>query len=72
MVRLGPWEIAIIVIIILLVFGAGKLPQVGTAIGKTVRSFRKVQHGEEDEEAPQAESKTTRKRAVSRTTKVKS
>ena len=44
--RLGPWEIGLILIIILLVFGAGKLPQVGGAIGRGIRAFRKAQSGE--------------------------
>ncbi len=43
--RLGPWEIGLILIIILLVFGVGKLPQVGGAIGKGIRAFRKAQSG---------------------------
>ena len=47
--RLGPWEIALILAIILIVFGVGKLPQVGGAIGKGLRAFRKGQAGEEDE-----------------------
>ena len=48
--RLGPWEIGLILVIILLVFGVGKLPQVGGAIGKGFRAFRKGQSGEEVEE----------------------
>ena len=48
--RLGPWEIALILAIILIIFGVGKLPQVGGAIGKAMRSFRKAQHGEDEEE----------------------
>ena len=48
--RMGPWEIALIVVIILIIFGVGKLPQVGGAIGKGIRSFRKAQSGELDEE----------------------
>lgn len=56
--KLGPWEIALILAIILLVFGVGKLPQVGSAIGKGLRSFRKAQSGiDEEEEEP--EKKTT-------------
>lgn len=39
--RMGPWEIGLILIIVLFVFGAGKLPQVGDAIGKAVKEFRK-------------------------------
>ena len=48
--KLGPWEIALILVIILIVFGVGKLPQVGSAIGKGIRSFKKAQSGEEEEE----------------------
>ena len=49
--RMGPWEIALIALIILLVFGIGKLPQVGGAIGKGIRSFRQAQEDKpEDKE----------------------
>lgn len=48
--RIGPWEIALILVIILIVFGVGKLPQVGGAIGKGMRSFQKGRRGEELEE----------------------
>ena len=45
----GP-EIALILVIILIVFGVGKLPQVGSAIGKGIHAFRKAQDGDEEEE----------------------
>ena len=47
----GP-EVWVILIIILIVFGAGKLPQVGGALGKGIREFRisQKQAMEEDEE----------------------
>ena len=71
--RMGPWEIALIVVIILIVFGVGKLPQVGGAIGKGLRSFRKGQKGElvddedeededEEEEKPKPKKKATAKK----------
>jgi sec-independent protein translocase protein TatA len=61
--RLGPWEIALILIIILIVFGVGKLPQVGGAIGKGIRAFRKGQRGEDDdEEEPSKPKKRARKK----------
>ena len=64
--RIGPWEIGLILVIILIIFGVGKLPQVGGAIGKGLREFRKGQRGEVDEEE---EPKTTaaRKKAKSET-----
>lgn len=48
--KLGPWEIALILVIILIVFGVGKLPQIGGAVGKGIRSFKKAQAGEDEDE----------------------
>ncbi len=57
--RMGPLEIGIILVIILIIFGVGKLPQVGDALGKGIRAFKKGQSGEEEEkkkeEAPAVE-----------------
>ena len=36
------WEILIVLLIILIVFGPGKLPQVFGALGKGMREFRKA------------------------------
>jgi sec-independent protein translocase protein TatA len=46
----GIWEIVFILVIILIVFGVGKIPQVGGAIGKAIRNFKKAQSGEDEEE----------------------
>ena len=46
----GIWEIILILAIILIVFGVGKLPQVGGAIGKGIRNFKKAQSGQDEEE----------------------
>jgi len=63
--RMGPWEIALIVVIILIVFGVGKLPQVGGAIGKGIRAFKKGQRGEEEEkEEEKPKAKVTRQKAT--------
>ena len=63
--HIGPWEIALVLVIILIVFGVGKLPQVGGAIGKGLRAFKKGQRGEEDEEEEEQQpKKTVRKKAV--------
>lgn len=69
--RMGPWEIALIVVIILIVFGVGKLPQVGGAIGKGLRSFRKGQQGalddqDEDEEDEEEEKPKPKKKATAK------
>jgi sec-independent protein translocase protein TatA len=62
--RMGPWEIGLIVLIILIVFGVGKLPQVGGALGKGLRAFKKGQAGEEEEEEAPKPKKTVRNKAV--------
>ena len=41
--RIGPVELILIIVVLMLIFGVGKLPQVGEAMGKAVRQFRKTQ-----------------------------
>ncbi len=49
MFGLGSQELIIILVLVLIVFGAGKLPQVGSALGKGMRNFKEgVKEGEED------------------------
>ncbi len=43
--RLGALEIGLILVIVLIIFGAGKLPQVGGAFGKAIREFKKEKDG---------------------------
>jgi sec-independent protein translocase protein TatA len=40
--NIGPGEIILVLAIALLVLGPGKLPEVGSALGKTIREFRKA------------------------------
>ena len=56
--RMGPWEIGLILLIVLIVFGVGRLPQIGGALGKGIRQFRKAQHGEDSEEEKSEAKKT--------------
>ncbi len=44
----GATELIIILLIIMVVFGAAKLPQLGAALGKSIRDFRKEASGEAD------------------------
>lgn len=48
MFGLGTQELLIILVLVMIVFGAGKLPQVGSALGKGLRNFKKGAD-EEDE-----------------------
>jgi len=38
----GPTELVIILFIILVIFGAGKLPEIGGALGKGIKNFKKA------------------------------
>ena len=47
---LGHWYVLVIILaIVLIVYGPGKLPEVGGAIGKAMREFRKAQREISDE-----------------------
>ncbi len=46
---LGPWELGLILLIVLIVFGAGKLPQIGNALGTAIKNFKKGIKGDEKE-----------------------
>ncbi len=48
---LGIPELIIILVIILIIFGAGKLPEIGGGMGKAIRNFRKATN-EKDKKDP--------------------
>lgn len=50
--RLGWLEILIIVFVILLIFGAGRLPVVASSLRKTVQAFRHGFRGDSDQQPP--------------------
>lgn len=39
---LQPWHVIVILVIVLVIFGPGKLPMLGKAVGDTVRDFKKA------------------------------
>ena len=51
----GPWELILLLVIVLIIFGPGKLPDIGNAVGKGIREFRKA--SSDLEEAVRGESK---------------
>ncbi|HEX5036299.1 MAG TPA: twin-arginine translocase TatA/TatE family subunit [bacterium] len=55
---LGPWELLIVLAIVLVVFGAGKLPAIGGSLGQALRNFKKGVKGEEPEKGPEKNKET--------------
>jgi sec-independent protein translocase protein TatA len=47
---IGPWELAIILLIIVIIFGVGKLPEIGGALGKGIREFKESTRDPESQE----------------------
>jgi sec-independent protein translocase protein TatA len=48
--NLGPLELGLILVIILLIFGAGKLPDVFRSLGQGISEFRDAAGGADEEE----------------------
>jgi sec-independent protein translocase protein TatA len=46
----GPVEILVVLLVVAMIFGVGKLPEIGGAVGKSIREFRKA--SDEDESGP--------------------
>ena len=52
MANLGPLEIGGILLLFILLFGAKKLPDLGSSVGKSIKNFKKgMAEGKEDDEA---------------------
>ena len=41
--RLGPMELIIVLVVVLIIFGVGRLPEIGGAMGKAIKEFRNTQ-----------------------------
>ena len=53
--QLGPLEIGLIVLAIVLVFGVGKVADVGGVLGRSIREFRReLKEGQEEEQKEEA------------------
>jgi sec-independent protein translocase protein TatA len=61
-------ELILILVIVVVIFGVGKLPQIGSALGKTMKAFKTGQADEEEEVEEVKPRPKTRKKAVKKTT----
>ena len=71
----GGWEIIVILAIVLIIFGVGKLPEVGAGLGKGIREFKKATGQTDEIEAPTVdddESSNEKEKAESKSEKKKS
>ena len=56
MMGIGFPELMIILVIIMIIFGAGKLPEIGSAFGRSIKNFKtSMKEAEEEEETAQVE-----------------
>lgn len=44
----GMPELIVILVIVLVVFGAGKLPEIGGALGKSIKNFKRASEGKDE------------------------
>jgi sec-independent protein translocase protein TatA len=47
---ISPWELLILALVVLLIFGPKRLPEMGRSLGKGMREFKSAITGKEDDE----------------------
>jgi len=54
------WELSIILVIVLIIFGAGKLPEIGSGIGKAIKNFKSATNdsAKKDQDSIEEDKKT--------------
>jgi sec-independent protein translocase protein TatA len=53
MPNIGPLEIAIVLIIVLIIFGPKRLPELGQSMGRGIREFKNSVTGDKDKDSPE-------------------
>jgi sec-independent protein translocase protein TatA len=59
MPNVGPWEIVLLLLLALLLFGAKRLPEIGRSMGKGMREFKDSVSGKEQDEPAELPMQTT-------------
>jgi sec-independent protein translocase protein TatA len=65
----GPAELIVLLVIVLIIFGPGKLPDIGNAVGKGIREFRKASNDLEESVRGEPKQASTDDRPARDTTK---
>jgi len=54
---IGAWEIVAILVVLAVIFGASRIPEIGSNLGKGIKNFKKsfTEIGEDEEEKPKKE-----------------
>ena len=61
--RLGTWEILIILVVVLLIFGPGRIVKVAGEMGKSIKAFKEgLNEGKETNDAPEAKEDNEQKK----------
>jgi sec-independent protein translocase protein TatA len=63
-----PMHLIVILLIALVVFGPGKLPQIGEGLGKSIREFKKALSGDEKVSDLEADKNTTSQNTIGKKT----
>jgi sec-independent protein translocase protein TatA len=53
MPNIGPLEIAVVLIIVLIIFGPKRLPELGQSMGRGIREFKNSISGDKDKDSPE-------------------
>jgi sec-independent protein translocase protein TatA len=61
MARLGPTELIIILVIVILIFGVGRIGKIAGEMGSGIKAFREGLKGDDDEETAEEEKKAEEK-----------
>ena len=59
MPNIGPWEIILLLLLALLLFGAKRLPEIGRSLGRGMREFKDSIAGNDDDDKPELTETTT-------------
>lgn len=57
--RLGIWEILLIIVLVLLLFGGKKLAGVGKSLGRGIREFKEEVHADDDKKEDKVDAEAT-------------